>query len=170
VFILEGCFTVDKINEVLGKECEVYEDILELSKSKKDAIMNGKISDLEKILAIEQTLLVKAGRMRNQREALTEHLAEERGIDKQNVNISALLDVTNEQEAAELDSTRKKFLDVLSRLDDSNKLNSTLIEHSLEYINFSINLLNFAGVGSEGYGKSGRVKEGRGKNYLDLRL
>ena len=75
---MEGCFTVEKINEVLGKECEVYEDILELSKSKKDAIMNGKISDLEKILAIEQTLLVKAGRMRNQREALTEHLAEER--------------------------------------------------------------------------------------------
>jgi len=167
---LEGCLTVERINEVLDKECEVYEDILELSKSKKEAIINGRISELEKILAIEQTLLIKAGRIRNQREKLTDHLASEKGLDGRNINVSVLSEFASEHEAVALENTRKKFLEVLSELDDSNKLNSTLINHSLEYINFSINLLNSAGAGSEGYGKTGRVKEGKGKNYLDVRL
>ena len=114
--------------------------------------------------------MVMAGRMRNQRETLTDNLAVEKGIDRKDINVSVLSDITSEDEAAKLEGTREKFLNVLTRLDDSNKLNSTLIKHSLEYINFSINLLNCVGVGSEGYGKSGRVKEGRGKNYFDVKL
>lgn len=165
-----GNSTVRRINEAMEKECCVYQDILDVSRSKKEAIINGKISDLEKLLKIEQNLLIKAGRLSSERESLAEQLAEEKGISRENISISRIIDVIEEEEATSIENTRGRFLGILNELDGTNRLNSSLVEHSLEYINFSINLLNSVASAGECYDKSGEAKESKGRSYLDLKL
>lgn len=165
-----GKSTISRINEVLERECDIYEDILDLSKAKKEAIISGKISELEKLLEIEQTLLIKAGKIGRERENLAEAFAEEKGIDRDDINISVIVNSIKDDETARLEKTREKFLGILNDLDSNNKINSSLINNSIEYINFSINLLNSMEAGSGGYGKSGKIIEGEGKNFLDVRL
>ncbi len=166
---MEGS-TIGKLGDVLERECGVYTDILDLSKNKRDAIIKGRVSELEKLLEIEQNLIIMAGKLENEREELAGQLAQEKGIAKEDVNMSKLADFSEDDEAEELTKTRQKILDILGELKDTNELNSRLVRNSLEYINFSINLLNCVEAGSEGYRDSGRVSEGKGRNYLDVRL
>ena len=68
----------EKLNalfDVLGEETRVYEKILQLSKEKKDIVIEGKVSELEEITKNEQTLVVKLGKLEILRESCVEEIA-----------------------------------------------------------------------------------------------
>jgi len=50
---------INDLMDVLLQESKIYEDILEISKKKTDVIVKGKVSELESITNLEQSLIVK---------------------------------------------------------------------------------------------------------------
>lgn len=162
----------DKLLEVLNKESAIYEGILKLSKEKTDAIVAGKISELENITRLEQSIILKLGKLEGERESIVENLASGLNIKATDITLTNLINMLPEDEAKKLKNYQEGFAEILEKLREANMLNSKLIRNSLEYIDFSINIL--AGAGVEGnYGNSGNSGGSNGvlkKNFFDVKL
>lgn len=162
----------DKLLEVLNKESAIYEGILKLSKEKTDAIVAGKISELENITRLEQSIILKLGKLEGERESIVENLASGLNMKATDITLTNLINMLPEGEAKKLKNYQEGFAEILEKLREANMLNSKLIRNSLEYIDFSINIL--AGAGVEGnYGNSGNSGGSDGvlkKNFFDVKL
>ena len=163
----------EKLNalfDVLGEETRVYEKILQLSKEKKDIVIEGKVSELEEITKNEQTLVIKLGKLEILRESCVEEIAEQLNIKPSELTISELSEHLNEENAKKLIECKNKLEDVLKELKEINQLNSKLIKNSLDYIDFSLNILSAASETNNNYNNSGEVNDGNKKTFMDIKL
>ena len=160
----------DKLIDVLNKELAIYKDILKISRNKSDIIVKGRVSDLESITKLEQTMIFQLGRLEGERERLVEELAGGMGIKADEITLSGLEEVLPEEQKEKLSRCRKQFSNTIKNLRDANALNSRLIKNSLDYIDFSINLLTYAGAAGNNYENSGQSKDGDRKNFFDMKL
>jgi len=72
---------INDLMDVLLQESKIYEDILEISKKKTDVIVKGKVSELESITNLEQSLIVKIGKLEETRENIVTEIAGIAGMD-----------------------------------------------------------------------------------------
>lgn len=151
---------VDNIISILKEEYGYYKDILELSKSKKKIITEGKVGELDKIVKLEQNMILNIGQLEKKREEEVSKLCSILGVKHDKITVSEIAKVIQEEQKNELEKVQSEFLEILSELKSVNDLNGQLLEQSLEYIDYSINLI--AGSGME----TGSLYEdiGKGKN------
>ncbi len=161
---------VDRLVETLEQEMKVYEDMLALSKSKTDLVIQGKVAELEKLVKLEQTLLLKISKLEKKREESLAEIAAALGINSSEVNISSLIGALGEDGAGKLKSCQERMLKVLNELKEINGLNSKLIQNSLDYIDFSLNLLAGVDSGLENYGKTGKTEDSKKRSLFDVKL
>jgi hypothetical protein len=64
----------------------------------------------------------------------------------------------------------KNLSSILSDLKEINSLNSKLIKNSLDYIDFSINILGSLGPSGNNYENSGEAITSKGRNLFDIKL
>ena len=75
-----------------------------------------------------------------------------------------------ENQVDKLKSIQGKMKSTISSLKAVNQLNLNLIKNSLEYIDFSINLVTAASTVNNSYGNSGQVKSPDKRSFFDARL
>lgn len=161
---------IDKLITILEDEINIFKQILDLSKEKTSVIVEGKINDLENMLSKEQSLVVKIGELESQRENITEDIKAQLNIDKDEFYLTTLTEYIDETKSCILKETQKEFTKVLDDLKETNQINSQLINNSLEYIDFSINLLSSEEVQANNYSDKGETKNKTGRNIFDLKL
>ncbi|ACL74481.1 flagellar protein FlgN [Ruminiclostridium cellulolyticum] len=161
---------IKELTDILNKENDIYETFLKLSNSKTDLITNGNVSELESIVKIEQSLIIKIAKLEDQREKIVESLSSVLGRKPEEVTISELSSCLGEKEAMELKACQEKILKSINGLKSNNELNSKLIKNSLEYIDFSINMMTTVGTVTNSYGSSGNADEGKKRNLFDVKL
>lgn len=125
----------------LKKEHDYYKDLLELSKTKKDMIIEGKVSELDKIVKLENNMIFDIGRLEKIREQETEMISTLLGITKNEAIVSVLTKKLKPKLSKELLEVQNQLTDTLVELKDLNELNGKLIEQSLEYIDYSVNVI-----------------------------
>ena len=59
---------INAVIDILKKEYEYYKDLIEVSKSKKDIIVKGKVSELDKLVKLEQNMIFDIGQLVRKRE------------------------------------------------------------------------------------------------------
>lgn len=160
----------NKIIEVINKEAALYEEMLELSKNKKDIIVNGKVAELESITKLEQSMVFKLSKLEDEREELASKLAAELGISNNKITVKVLLSKLPKTQANEMENCCKNLSSILSDLKEINSLNSKLIKNSLDYIDFSINILGSLGPSGNNYENSGEAITSKGRNLFDIKL
>jgi len=161
---------VEKLIEILGKEAEVYRNLKEISDKKTNVIVEGKVSELENIIKLEQSLVVQIGKLEDRREELVSQLSKELDIKPADLTVSELVKHLDKEQAAKLESCQDIMVNIMNELKNTNELNSRLIKNSLEYIDFSINLVAAAGSSDNNYGNSGHVSNSKKRNFFDARL
>lgn len=149
---------VSSVIEILGNEYDYYRDMLELSKSKKKIIVEGKVAELDKMVKLEQNMIFNIGQLERKREEAVARLCKDMELNSGITNISELMQVLQPEHKKQLEDMQLKLRGILSELKTINDINGQLIEQSLEYIDYSINLL--AGTGME----TGSLYEDIGKN------
>ncbi len=149
---------VNTVTEILNSEHDLYRDMLEISKSKKDVIVKGKVAELDKLVKLEQNMIFDIGQLERKREAEVAKLCATLGMNSSSINISELMKVLRPEQNRKLEAAQDKLRKVLAELKTVNDLNGQLIQQSLEYIDYSINLV--AGAGME----TGSLYEDLGKN------
>lgn len=161
---------INELMEILNKEAAIYDGVLKLSKSKTDTIVAGKVAELEGITRLEQSLILQMGKLEDEREKLIDRLSVHLKIDASEITISSLEKLLQKDQADKLRACHKALDRTIKELSDSNDLNSKLIRNSLDYIDFSVNILSNTSAPGNMYGNSGQESGSKKRNFFDVKL
>lgn len=140
----------EKIIEILQKEQNYYKDLLELSNKKKSIIIEGKIPELEKIIRIEQNMIFDLGQLEKHRETELQKLCELLKLNPKST-MTELSSLLPEQLAKQLKRLQQDMSNTIKELQGSNDVNGQLIQQSLEYIEYTVNMITSSGPANSLY-------------------
>lgn len=161
---------IDKLIEVLDKETEMYKSILKLSKNKTDVIVEGKVTELESITRLEQTLILNLGKLEGEREQLVDQIAAQLNTKASDITLSRLGKLLPKEQSSRLANCHKTLPLLLHELGEANGLNAKLIKNSLDYIDFSVNLMTSVASTGNNYGNAGLTGDSKKRNFFDMKL
>ena len=161
---------VDQLVMALEKEEEIYQDILDLSLKKKQAIIDGDVKNLEKIVTKEKALAMSLIKLDNIRVRIVNEILKENGVDSVE-NITELSEYIDPMSKEKILKLKSKLNHVINKVKNENELNKDLVEQQLDYIQFNIDLMTNVDLGSNNYSKEANdnVKKGR-KNLFDAKI
>jgi flagellar biosynthesis/type III secretory pathway chaperone len=140
----------EKIIEILQKEQRYYKDLLELSNKKKSVIIGGQIPELEKIIKIEQNIIFDLGQLEKHREEELQKLCGLMQLDSGST-MTELSSLLPEQLAKLLKGLQQEMGSTIKELQSVNDINGQLIQQSLEYIEYTVNMITSTGPANSLY-------------------
>lgn len=150
--------SVEQLILALNKEYEIYQDYLGLAKKKRDMIVSGNVKELDKLTTQEQNTIEIIGKIDQIRTSIVGNLLYE-------LNIEYVEDLTELTSYFE-DSYKLQVLDIkikletlLGEIQNLNELNSKLIQQSLDYIEFNMNVVTSLDTAGSTYGDSANEKD-----------
>ncbi|HZJ56672.1 MAG TPA: flagellar protein FlgN [Clostridia bacterium] len=156
------------ILDSLEKERDFYLELNELSNRKTDIIISKEIKDLERIVDLEQGLIVSIGKLEADRQGLIDELAKIKGINPGSITLSTLIEYSDGDIRDRFQSLQDEFIRIVDRQSHLNEINERLIKTNLEYIDIAINLMAGDGTSGQVYEKEGRAKKGgQNRNLFD---
>ena len=133
---------MDNLVEVLEEENTQYEKLVELSKSKKRAIIKTDVVELEKITEQEQEVSGLLRNLDNRRDAVLKDMADLLGQDFKEMTITKLIGYLGGQpkEQERLSEIRAKILTTGNQMQECNRRNEELLNQALEMVEFDLTL------------------------------
>lgn len=134
---------ISTLIELLERLDEVHLQMLDLAASKKQAIMDNKVDDLIEIMNRESKMVRQIESLEAQRAEAAYSFLQGVGIRSNlNLNLTELSRlVFDPEEKARLLEVRDQLSGTLTRLKKAADLNKLLIEQSLAYIDYSVDLM-----------------------------
>lgn len=135
--------SVQQVADVLRRMDELYRTLIELGFEKQKAVMANDVAGLTQIMTKETRAIKQAAEMDEMREESVSRFLKEKGIRSQlNLTITEMtrlvFDTLEKQMLLEAQGQLSTTLQELKRL---NAINKELIEQSLTFIDYSLNLL-----------------------------
>ena len=160
---------MDNLGEIIAclqKQKSIYEELLSISRKKKQVLIDGKVEQLDNMVKHEGNLIIEIGHLENRREKAVEALAKELGCSSQELTISYVCSKVIDKRVGQVKSLADSIGSILKELKEINDINGKLIEQSLDYINFSINLAADILEGQKAVYEAN--EEGNGKSSVRL--
>ena len=135
---------MDNLGEIIScleKQKSIYEELLSISRKKKQVLIDGNVEKLDSMVKREGNLIIEIGDLENKREKAVEALAKELGCSSKELTVSYVCDRVADKRVGLIRSLADSIGSILKELKELNDINGKLIEQSLEYVNFSINLV-----------------------------
>lgn len=161
---------VKQLTDVLNQENEIYDTLSKISDNKTDLIIGGKVVELGEVVKVEQSLIIKISKLEDKREKIVDKLCGTLGKKPDEMTISALASQLGENESDMLKECQERMFKCINKLKNINELNSKLIKNSLEYIDFSINMMTSIDTMNNSYGSSGHSGDSKKRNLFDVKL
>jgi flagellar biosynthesis/type III secretory pathway chaperone len=134
--------SVQVIVEILQKQSEVYERLLELADEKTPVLVRNDVQQLNAIMLQERKLVKRAEELEVSRMTHTNiFFANMRSHYRLGKLTDLIKAVSNADEKVALNQYHRRLTELLDELKRKNDLNQQLIEQSLEFLDFSIQLL-----------------------------
>ncbi|MEN8906326.1 MAG: flagellar protein FlgN [Clostridiales bacterium] len=155
---------------ILNEEFKLYKYICNISDQKTQIIVKGKIKELEDIMKLEKDFVVKIEKLEELRERLVQIIAKKIEINADKINITTILKSLKDTEIKlKLKNIQNKTIEVIQKLKNINEINSKLIKNSIDYVDFSINILSNDDEGNNNYGNTGSINKPKKRVYFDRR-
>jgi flagellar biosynthesis/type III secretory pathway chaperone len=121
---------------------DIHDTLLELAEQKKQVLIRNNVEQLTQIVTKENKLIKQIGELDRQRvEAIGQFLIEKGYKPNPKVTVSDLTKIIfNIDDKKELLGLQKQLLGTIRKLRELNQLNQQLIEHSLAFIDYSLDL------------------------------
>jgi flagellar biosynthesis/type III secretory pathway chaperone len=119
-----------QMTSLLKRLLKSHEDLLALGERKTEVLKLGDMKALD-VLLKEEDLQVKKLQM----------IEKDRMLKFANVTLGDVLEQTEEPEKDKLFYLQKKVIKAYDALKSRNKLNQQLLEHSLQYVNMSLSMI-----------------------------
>ncbi|MCL2741770.1 MAG: flagellar protein FlgN [Oscillospiraceae bacterium] len=168
---------IEDLLGILDKEGRMYASLLKASKKKAEVISKADVAELEKMTALERSFAERMAeadglRGRTVRWIWGRLAREGEDASRDDVTVSELKGRVDDPTLKErLDAAHKGILDTILELRMMNELNERLLKNSLDYVDFSINVLTNAEEGGVGYDSKGKeISDGKKKPLMDVRL
>ncbi len=142
---------IEELILVLASENKEYSDLVILSHEKTKVIVNNDIDYLTKITEAEQSFINRLNKLETKREAVVCDIANVLCQDPKKLTVRDVIDLLKGQpsEQNKLAQTYDELKTTLDRMVAVNELNKSLIQQSLELIDFDLNLLSGTYSGPE---------------------
>lgn len=135
---------VDKLLEELLVILEtlntLFAELKEVAKAKQPILIKGTIDSLDNLTKKEQILVVQVGKLEERRYQIQQALANHFSVSTEELNVSFLMSkLTDNKEKFE--ATFKNLNKLMGEIKEINDSNSQLIQQTLDYIDYSMNLI-----------------------------
>jgi len=133
---------IDQLVEVMGEQAERYNELLGLSLEEKDLLVKNDVEGLQKITNLKNLVITQNNRLERKRISLVDDIAEVMGSTEKDMPLKQLIELLDGQpEAEQLAEIGIRLRETLEKLQESNDLNKQLLESSLDYIEYSLNMI-----------------------------
>lgn len=132
---------IKELTETLTEQNNIYQSLLEVSSKKKVAIIENNISNLQEFLKEENVLVGRNQRLDKKRIEIFKDISMVLGKNE-DLSLKDIIEAMKGQEGEkELTEIREKLLDILPKLKSLNDQNQELIKISMDYVDFSMNVI-----------------------------
>ncbi|XER08374.1 hypothetical protein SRRS_39890 [Sporomusa rhizae] len=160
----------EKLVILLNHTLQIYQALLQLSRKKREILVEAKPQELELLTKQEERFIIEAGKLEKLRLSTIQELAAALGIAPERAVLSELVEHADSDTAAELKKIGQQFSGLAGELTQLNELNEKLIQQSLEFVNYNINVLSQATAEST-YAPKGQPETTRpGRSLLDTKV
>lgn len=137
---------IDELIDVLEKEEKEYQDLILLSREKTPVIVKGDLEKLQRITEAEQIVIGKVNKLEKKRAEVVKDMALVLGKDEATLKVSDIIEILEKQPAEQqrLVEIYDKLKDTLGKITTVNDMNKGLINESLDFISYNLNLLKSA--------------------------
>ena len=133
---------INQLVEVMKEQAERYNELLGLSLEEKDVLVQNDIDTLTKITNLKKIVITQNNRLETKRVSLAKDIAEVMGYGEGEIELSKLIELMGEQpEATELTEVATQLRETMDKLRVANDENKLLLENSLEFVEYSINVI-----------------------------
>lgn len=134
---------MENLIDVLNRECDEYEGLLEVSQRKTPIIVSGNLEKLQQITDEEQEVVSRIHNLERKRTEVTADIANVLNRDVTNLKLSNLINMlagrpAEQQVLAEVHDRLQLSVNGLKRVNEQNR---ELLANALEMIEFEMNLL-----------------------------
>jgi flagellar biosynthesis/type III secretory pathway chaperone len=164
--------SVTELLKILTSENEMYQSFERLAHKKTEILIQSEADELMKIVGEEELLLKELKIMEHQRQEVMKRICEECQLDNIEANLQEVLGHFEDEEAKKVQEIQLELKENVKKLKMMNEKNEALIKSSLEYIDFSLNVLSNAkgSSGDNNYGNKGEVNQKSKKAMFDVKL
>lgn len=159
---------VEQLVLILNKEHEIYEQISQLADVKKQVIIDGKIKELEETTKKEKTFTLSLVKLESLRSKTVDALLNLYGLVEVD-NITDLIKYMTPKEGMAIRTVRDKIMKEVTEIQFRNDQNKKLIEQSLDFIDFNMDLLTTIDDSNE-YGSDADEKEKETRSLFDMKV
>ena len=132
----------ERLIELLQNQSVLYSELLESAQQKKGYIIKNDIESISKVTSRENTLIGKLRQAERERQAQAADIAKRLHISSDGLTLAILISRVNNSSIQErLECLRMQLRSAMDDLKALNDQNRALINQSLEYIDFTVNLL-----------------------------
>jgi hypothetical protein len=125
---------LSKLEDILLREINLYQKILELSKEKTNVITAGDTVGLDRITRIEQGLILQGGALERELDQCIQQIMLLKEEFSAYLTLSLLIQHLPEPHKQKLTSIGNELIGLLQEQKEINALNSSLIQNNLDYI------------------------------------
>ena len=140
---------INELLTVLNEQAENYENLLALSREKHQVLVHNDVKSLQKITNVENIIIGNNQRLEKKRTKTIRDISTVLGKNESDMTLSLLADLIKQQdEHPELVKVSQRLRSAVEELKEVNDSNKTLLAFSLDYVDFTMNLVR--GAVSEG--------------------
>lgn len=154
---------IDDLITVLSSEEAVYQELLPITEQKTQSIIRNDLTALSESTEQEQLLIEKITALEHKRDEVIGNMGVVLGRDPKTLTLKKIIQLLERQpeEQKKLSLLRDSLKILLKKFSDANYRNQSLIEQSLEMIEFNLNLIQSTRMspGSGSYTKNAFEKD-----------
>lgn len=129
--------SAEKLIITMEKLLKLHQSLYELSVKKTEIVKNGDIDALNQSLKDEQAHVAAIKKFENERQTLAAAMIP----GKEHPSLADCLEVMEGLDKDRLGELRSEMMELLIQIQKRNELNQKLVYQSLQYVNFSLNLI-----------------------------
>lgn len=134
---------IEELITTLEKENEIYAELLPIQEKKKKVIIVNDLKALQEITVKEQEVIVQIGALEKKRQEVVRNIGIVINHDPAALDLPTMIELLEKQpeEKKRLSLVYDSLKQTVHRLVDINELNKSLIEESLDMIEFNMNFI-----------------------------
>ncbi len=124
----------------LNEQLEYYSELSAIALEKTTVIVKNDIESLSKINQVENMLVVRLEKLDKKNKEILDDILMVTGKKIDKVTVRNVAKVLSSEEGAELEKLTQELYDVATQMKETNEKNKVLVDTSLEYADFSMNV------------------------------
>ncbi|MCX7780177.1 MAG: flagellar protein FlgN [Negativicutes bacterium] len=137
----------ERLGAILTEMLDRYKALLALSKLKREVLVNVKVQELETLVKQEEAIILQVGKLEGLREQTVTEIAQAYRLVPASLTLAKVRELAAAAYAERFAAIDRELGQTLAELTPLNKLNAELIQQSLGFINYNLNLLSQSQAG-----------------------